>query len=413
MNTQKKFSFIFILFLAFVDYMGIGLIYPLFSSMLFDPTISLLPTSATSAQRGLWLGVTLAIMPIVQFFSSPFWGYLSDRKGRKLPLMISIGIGILAYGMAVFGVIVENLYILILSRFLLGIATGNMAVVQAVVADLSTPEKKTSNFGLYNMAMGLGFTLGPFLGGFFSNCPLFNCKGYSLPFWFAMLLTSINFVSIFFGFKETNQILIRRAFSATTGIKNLIKAFEDQGLKVLFITAFIFTFAWSFFFEFMPVFLIGAFSFTPEKIGIFYAVSGAAYALCCGVLIRPIVNRFKSRTVLIFGLVLAGVFIGSFIISLKLPPLLWVLLLPMCYAIALIFPTISATLSHYAPESQQGEVMGIYQSVSSAALGLSPLLSGYIVGLNKLMPIYIGSLGMIFAAIVLAFSLVKKVRHSL
>jgi DHA1 family tetracycline resistance protein-like MFS transporter len=83
------------LFVAFIDYMGVGLIYPLFSSMLFDPELSLVSLETSEGMCGLWLGILIALMPLAQFFSAPVWGAFSDNKGRKNPLQLSIFVALL------------------------------------------------------------------------------------------------------------------------------------------------------------------------------------------------------------------------------------------------------------------------------------------------------------------------------
>ena len=86
-----KPSLYILLFVTFIDFMGIALVYPLFSKIFFDRNLSFLPFNMSSQMRGFWLGVLFALMPIIQFFSSPIWGTLSDNKGRKKPLGIIFG----------------------------------------------------------------------------------------------------------------------------------------------------------------------------------------------------------------------------------------------------------------------------------------------------------------------------------
>ena len=181
------------LLVAFIDFMGVGLVYPMFSSMLFDANSALLPMGTSEATRGVWLGVLIAMLPLAQFFSSPIWGAISDGRGRKKPLVWSLGLALLGYLIALFGVLGSSLILLLISRIVVGFASGNMSIVQATIADLSAPERKARNFSLYSMALGSGFTLGPFLGGTLSGW------GFSVPFIFAALIVAMNlgFVLLF------------------------------------------------------------------------------------------------------------------------------------------------------------------------------------------------------------------------
>src|SRR5580704_6183428 len=99
----KKFSLLPILIVGFIDHMGIGLVYPLFSALLFDPENSILPPETSLATRGWLLGILIALTPIAQFFACPVLGALSDQKGRKKMLIISMAMGIAAYLTAAIG----------------------------------------------------------------------------------------------------------------------------------------------------------------------------------------------------------------------------------------------------------------------------------------------------------------------
>ena len=137
-----KSTFYILLFVTFIDFMGIGLVYPLFSTMLFDTSFNFLPKSTSSEMRGFWLGFLLALMPLVQFFTSVIWGAISDNKGRKNPLQISLCITILGHMIGVFGVLFASIHLFLLSRIVLGIGCGNISIVQASISDMSTKEQK-------------------------------------------------------------------------------------------------------------------------------------------------------------------------------------------------------------------------------------------------------------------------------
>lgn len=191
--AHKKLMLFILLLVAFIDYMGIGLVYPMFSSMLFHRDIDLLSPETSDTVRGFWLGILLAMMAVAQFFSSPIIGTMSDQKGRKPLLKIALTVGVLGYLISMIGVWVESLVFLLLSRLVLGISAGSAAVVGASLADLSQPEEKAKNFGLLNMACGIGFSVGPFFGGVLSEFGLWGMGGYDKPFLFAGILTFLNF----------------------------------------------------------------------------------------------------------------------------------------------------------------------------------------------------------------------------
>ena len=153
---------------------------------------------------------------------------------------------------------------------------------------------------------------------------------------------------------------------------------------------------------------INVYGMSTAQIGNFYAYAGAFYALSCGVLIRPIVNRVRPPAVLFYSLVVLGLYIFVLLAHPK-EELLWGYLPFQHFLIALLFPTAAAMVSNYVKEDAQGEMMGILQSVQSGAFAFSPLLSGVIVGLNFDMPIIVGGCAMLISATILLRGVSKEI----
>lgn len=305
---MKKTALFILCLIAFLDWMGIGLVYPMFSSMLFHRDIALVPPVTSDAVRGIWLGILLALMPLSQFFCSPIMGMFSDQKGRKPLLKICLLMAVVGYAVAATAVWSSSLFLLLSSRIILGVSAGSAAVATAGVADLSKPQEKAKNFGLLSMAAGIGFTVGPFLGGKLS------VGGYDKPFIFAGILSGVNFLLLITLFRETHLIRKKVALSIAQGIHNLKRAFHLKGIRILFLSIFIFCFGWSFYWEFIPVTWINRYSMSVGEVGNLYAYSAAFYSLSSGLLIRPIVNRIKPTAVLFFHSFYVG-FIFSFCLS--------------------------------------------------------------------------------------------------
>lgn len=405
-HASKKISLFLILLVAFIDWMGIGLVYPMFTSMVFHKESFLLPAETSETIRGLWLGLLLAAMPIAQFFSAPLIGALSDQKGRKPLLNITLALGVLAYILATIGVAAHSLLILIAARIMVGISAGNSAIVTAAIADISTPEAKAKNFGLLNMACGVGFTLGPFLGGQLSASGTFF-PPFTLPFIFAGGVTALNLLLVYFYYRETHQKPKKAPIRLVQGWSNLIRAMHMPGLRNVFFCVFFFGFGWSFFYEFIPVTWIDLYGFSASMIGVFYAYGAAVYAISCGLLIRPIVARFPAERILFAALVVMGLYM---LLQLtRFPsPVLWVYMAPLNFLGALIYPTATTIVSNNAGEDMQGEALGIFQSVISAAFALSPLVSGSLLGISSLMPSIVGCICLLLASIPIGRYTFKK-----
>ncbi len=399
-RSAKKLTLYIALLVAFLDMMGIGLVYPMFSSMLYHGKIQLIAPDSSEALRGMWLGILLCAMPIAQFFSSPILGALSDQKGRRPVLKYSLIVCTLGYLISTWGVYQESLFLLILGRFIVGAGAGTFSVVSAVLADISAPEEKAKNFGLQNMAFGVGFMVGPFLGGLLSDSTFWRWGSYDKPFLFACITTLLNLVLLCLFFKETHLKPKSKPLNWSAGISNLKKALSLPSMRCLFGAVFLFVIGWSFYWEFIPVTWIKEYHLNSMEVGSLYAYGAGIYALSCGLLIRPIVNRFPASKVLFYSLAIGGLYIYLMLCHMPIS-WFWVYIPLQQFLIAMVFPTASTAVSNLADAESQGETLGVLQSIISASFAISPLLSGIFVGLSTHAPIIVGGTAMVLAALVL------------
>lgn len=391
-EKYKNSTLLTALLVAFIDFFGVGLIYPLFSFMLFDSSYPLLPVETSAVVRGIWLGALIAVMPLTQFFTAPIWGALSDTKGRKKPLQLSLAIVLIGYAIAVVGIMVNSILFILASRIIIGAASGNTSIVQAAVADLSSPADKAKNFSYYGMALGVGFALGPFCGG------LLSAFGYSVPFLVAALITAINLIFTFYFFEETHHETIEQKITPGMAITQLKKAFQSDGLRTLLLASFLHNFGWSYFFEFAPVYLIQRFQFSSVQLGIFYGVAGGLYALSTAFLIRPFLERLRPQFLFCVGIFFTALTIFALPF---LPSVIWLwpVIFLMTFFVSFVAPTCASLVSDNGSAQMQGEMMGNLGSVNAAAFMLSPLFSGSLVGAFPSMPIWLGGSVMIVGSI--------------
>lgn len=400
-TNSYRFPLFILLLTVFLDWMSIGLVYPMFSSMIFHEGSEFFSAEASNVVRGTWLGVLLAAGPLAQFLSSPIVGTLSDQKGRKPLLTYGLLIMIGGYALCTMGVWAESLLFLLIGRLIVGVGTGNAAVVYAGIADLSKTEEKAKNFGLASMAGGLGFTVGPFFGGTLSRW------GFATPFLFAIVFSLINVLLIIFWLGETHHIRKQVKLSLTLGLKNLKKAFQVPNLRALFLSFFFFCVAWSFYWEFIPVTWIQEYGLNPAQVGNFYAYGAAFYALSAGLLIRPILGKFKPLPIMFIALALLGFIIFPLLLHTNVG-VFWLYIPIQQFLTALVFPTGATIVSNSVDENSQGEIMGILQSVDSFAFASSPLLAGIFVGFSTHTPVIIAGTFMFLASLVLLGSYRKK-----
>lgn len=396
----SKFNFITILFIGFIDYLGIALVYPIFTGMLFDPTYPIIPHDSSLAHRGALLGILIALTPLTQFFSAPLLGAISDLKGRKKTLLYGTLVGFIAYALAVLGVCVHSLWLLCLYRILVGIASGTVPVVQAMIADSSTHDQKARRFSLFSASLGLGFIIGPFLGAKLADPALASWSGYAVPFLAASLMCLISLVIIAWKFPETRQAGNNVTFNFIESISNIRKVFLWHQLRWLFLATFAFAFGSSFFNEFIPLLLRKQFQFTLSDIGNYYACGGAWYAFSSGIITTVLLKYFPPEKIAIKALIGCAICMLMFLIISE-RQYIWFILPALMFCLSFTYPTTAAMVSNQASIENQGEVLGVYQSVIGCAMGLSPLLLGSVIGMYPALTAIGGAFAMLLASLTL------------
>lgn len=248
--------------------LGFGILIPVIPLLLADPTSSyyLLPKSFNIAEGYILLGLLTAIFPLGQFFSTSILGEFSDKFGRKKVLLFCLSVRFFAYLIFTLGIITKNIPLLFLSRIIDGAASGNVAVAQAAIADVTAPLNRAKNFGLMGAAFGLGFIIGPFLGGKLSDPNILSWFSAVTPFLFAAGLVLANIISVIFFFPETLKELKHHIkINWSKSVNNIFHAYSMEKLRVVFLTSFLFWSGFSFFITFFSIFLIKKFGFDNKS----------------------------------------------------------------------------------------------------------------------------------------------------
>lgn len=387
----------------FVDLLGFGILIPVIPQLLANPSSEyyLLPAGWTPQQGFILLGFLTAVFSIAQFLATPILGQLSDRYGRKKLLAISLFGTCLSYIIFAYGIMTGNLVLLFLSRFLDGVTGGNISVAQAAIADVTTPDKRARNFGLIGAAFGLGFIIGPYLGGKLSDPSIVPWFSATTPFIFAAILSFINVISILLFFPETLKVKNHNlVIKWTRSVSNVYHATINKELRVLFGTVFLFTAGFTFFTTFFSVFLIDKFNFTQGNIGDFFAYVGLWVAFTQAIITGRVAAKFPAYKIIRYGTLASAIALFLFF----LPQYWWQLLLIVpIFAIGngLYQANITALISRSAGPEIQGEVLGINSSVAALAMSIPPILSGFIAAsLSPNAPIFVAG---IIVALTVAF----------
>jgi MFS family permease len=373
-----------ILFLiVLIDLIGFGLVIPLLP--FYAERFSASPQEVT---------VLMATYSAMQVVFAPIWGRLSDRVGRRPVLMVSMGAAALAYLWLGFA---DAMWMLFAARALGGACAGNIAAANAYIADVTTPEKRARGMGMIGAAFGLGFIIGPALGGVVAGNNLATADLRS-PGFIACALSLTAFLGVIFVLKES-----RPAGLEPRPRKGRIAALHDaltrKALARLLLIFFLTILAFGGMESVFALWAMAQFGWGPEQIGYLFTYIGVLSAVMQGGLIGRLTTRFGEEKLLIAGLALIA--LGLLVIPLSYDLAVLVVAVS-CLALGMgaMQPSLNSLISRRAGAAEQGEVMGVAQSIASLSRVLGPLLAGVLfAGLGRDAPFLAGMVLVVVAAV--------------
>jgi len=329
--------------IVFIDLLGFGMVIPVMA--LYAERLG-----APDSQIG-WLMTGYSLM---QFAFTPIWGRLSDRYGRRPLLLLSIvmtAVGFLGYALA------PDFRWLLASRLFAGAATANIAIAQAYIADVTPPEGRARGMGLIGAAFGLGFVLGPALGGFLSAISL-AAPGYA-----AAALASANGVAAFFILPEPKA---RVASPRRAHVAALLDELRRPGIRRLIVIYLLAVLAFSGMEATFALIAAHRCGLDQRHVSYVFAFIGVVVTVVQGGLIGPLTRRFGEQALLVAGFILQAVGLAAVPYVGNMAGLLGACL-PLAFGSGLSTPALSSLLSRSARDEDQGGTLGIGQS--AAALG--------------------------------------------
>ena len=349
---------------------------------------------------GLEVGLLFASFSVAQMIFSPLLGKLSDRIGRKPVIIIALvgsSVGSFITGAA------GALWVLFLGRFLDGASGASIAVAQGAVADIAPPEQRARLMGMLGAAFGLGFVLGPALGG------LAALGGPHVPFYIAGTLAAINAVAAYIRLPETKPAPASEPAPAPA-----VEAAQSDGprspvLVRFAVVSFLATLAFSGFEATFSLFGRERFDLTEASTALVFLFVGVVLVAVQGLGIGRMTAAWGSRKMLRAGLAMVGV--GLFVLSASnIWPMLFVALFLLAFGQGIATPSTTALVTEAAPPERRGEVLGYQQSVGAFARIIGPITAGLLFdGVNAGTPYVIG--GVLFAlALVAVWPITAAVR---
>lgn len=359
MSSKKNAAVGFIFITMLIDIIGIGIIIPVIPKLLQELNHS---DISEAAQLGGWLAFAYAF---TQFLFAPFMGSLSDRFGRRPVLLISLIAFSVDYLVLALAPTVAWLFV---GRIVAGITGASISTAMAYISDVSTPENKAKNFGLVGAAFGIGFIIGPVIGG------LLGQYGSRVPFYAAAILCFVNFVYGYFVLPESLSPEKRRAFEwkAANPIGALARLKKFPQIILLVVAMFFMYFAshavhgnWSFY-------TMYRYDWDERMVGLSLGTIGLLVALVQGGLVRFVNPRIgNGKSILlgfafqVVGLTLIGLAVQDWMIFLFLIP----------YSLGgLAGPAIQSEITNHVPANEQGQIQGTLASLNSATATIGPLV---------------------------------------
>lgn len=360
---KARLPLIFILMTVVIDAMGIGLIMPVMPALIQEVE------GGSLANAALWGGVLSSSFAIMQFVFSPVIGALSDRFGRRPVLLASLAVMTADYIVMAFA---GTIWLLLAGRIVGGIAAATQATAAAYIADITPREGRGARFGLISAGFGVGFVLGPLIGGALGD------MGTRAPFLAAAALAGTNLVFGWLILPETLKQTLRRRFewrrASPLGALSALRALP--GLGALLLVMFLYQLAFHVYPIIWSYFTTARFGWDPGMIGVSLAAFGISMAVVQGGLIRIALTRLgESGTVIAglgFGLVSFGLmaFLSSGALALAL--------IPVAAMAAIATPALQGILSRLCPDDRQGELQGALTSTHALSLIISPLVMTWV-----------------------------------
>lgn len=357
MNQRLPITFILITML--LDSMGVGLIFPVMPDLIQEVH------GGDISNAAIWGGVLATVFAAMQFLFGPFLGSISDRYGRRPVLLLALG------AMAIDYLVMAQawtIWLLLLGRMIGGVTAATHATATAYMADISKPEDKAANFGLIGAAFGMGFVLGPLLGGILGQW------GTRAPFYAAAALAVLNFGLGYFVLPETVTDRIRRPFSLKRAnpVGALMAVGHLPGLKLLLAISFVYGIAFFVYPAIWAYFAALQFGWSPAMIGISLASFGVSMAIVQALLMRPILKLFGERNAVIAGLLLDAVVFAA--LGFVENGTLALIMIPITALGSVVGPALQAIMSRAASDDQQGELQGTLTSINAVGMIIAPII---------------------------------------
>ena len=392
--THRKPSLGVIFLTVLLDLLGFGLVMPFLTLQARD-------VFGVEASTAALLGTTYSAL---QFLFMPVWGRLSDRIGRRPVMLWSVFAS--ALSMAALGgalAFTSSVLWLFAARAMSGVATANIGTASAYIADITKPEERVKGMGMIGMAFGIGFVVGPGVGGVLSAIPINGREG-PLACFVAGGLSLINFVWAYFSLPESlpaKRGLSQPQFERTSRAAGLRNALSNPGIARAALANFLIILAFSGLENTYALYTKDVFALSQRQVGLLFVFMGVLGAGIQGGFMRRASGHYRETSLAYTGIVLQLLAFVGFVLCASEG--LWLLLVAsaaLSIGNGFTQPSISAYISRLTDPARQGETLSGVQSMSSLGRVFGPLIAGHLYTLAPSAPFGGGAVILVLALVI-------------
>ena len=399
-GARRQAALVFIFITVLIDVLAFGVIIPVLPHLVEEFV------GGNTSTAAYWVGIFGTAFAVVQFFSAPIQGALSDRFGRRPVILLScFGLGVDFIFMA----LAPNLVWLFVGRIISAVTSASFTTANAYIADVTPPDQRAKAFGMIGAAFGVGFILGPMIGGLLGDID------HRLPFWFSAGLALINFVYGLFVLpeslpKERRSAKFDWAHAKPMGSVHLLRNYPQ--IWGLVAVVFLANFAHYVYPSTFVLFADVSFGWEEKQAGYVLAVVGVFSVIVNVLVVGRLVKRFGERRALLFGLS-CGV-VGFLIYGLAGSGWVFLAGLPISALWAVATPSTQALITRQVGPEMQGRIQGALSSLVSLAGIAAPALFagsfGYFIGPRA--PAHLPGIAFLIASVLLACAVLVAWRYA-
>ncbi len=367
-KVMKKLSPKVIIFITvFIDLIGFGIIIPL------SPYLA-----RNFGADAFQVGLLMSIYSLMQFLFAPFWGQMSDNHGRRPIILLSLLGAAASHLLFAFG---SSLWVLFVARGLAGMFGANISTAMAYIADVTDEKDRSKGMGMIGAAFGLGFMLGPFLGGISGDLGMMLGSlppfGESFPAVVAAAICFVNFLAAIRFLPESRKVAQGYVYrQKKPRLQLFFKHIKKPVVGQLILIFFLSSFGMAHMEASLFLYVQDVFSWSLIKASMGFAYVGLVMVITQGYLIRKFLPKYGERRLMLIGLLLGGLGLSGIAYADEV----WKLALFTTFlglGVGLSNPSITGSISLLSGKDEQGGVMGVNQSLSAVARIIGPALGGW------------------------------------